>query len=151
MCINKLTNILSLGWRLPNNWTIISQKVTHEKLAKVFLELLHGDLWSAVRWLHASVVHVDLHGQVLAHMHSIGKTMVNRIQFLQHHKEVSEENDHFIGWIIQNLHDQLDVLLQVLDEGVQSLVADLVDWVEEGSYEVSFDLYFLKFGILTAH
>ena len=84
-------------------------------------------------------------------MHSIGETMVNRIQFLQHHKEVSEENDHFIGWIIQNLHDQLDVLLQVLDEGVQSLVADLVDGVEERSYEVSFDLYFLKFGILTAH
>jgi hypothetical protein len=44
MSINKLTDVLSLGWRFLDDRAVVSQKMAHKEFAKVFLELLHGNL-----------------------------------------------------------------------------------------------------------
>jgi hypothetical protein len=48
------------------------------------------------------VVNIDLHSEVLAHMHGIGETVINWIQFLKHHKEVCEEDNHLIRGVVED-------------------------------------------------
>jgi len=82
MSVYELTDILSLGWEFLDDRAVISQKMTHEELSEVFLELLHSNLRSTVGALTSTVVDIDLHSEVLAHMHGIGETVINWIQFL---------------------------------------------------------------------
>lgn len=82
--VDELANVLPLVWELKNDWAEVAEQVVHEELVEVFLEVLVGQLREAWRWGAICNVLVDLLGEVLAHVHYIGKAMVDWVQFLEH-------------------------------------------------------------------
>ena len=72
-------------------------------------------------------VHVDLNGQILAHVHCVGETVIDWVELLQHHEEIGEENHHLVGRIVKNLQNKVDVLLKILNEAIECLVTDHID------------------------
>lgn len=149
VAIDQLADVLPLWSRLPDDLAVVTQKMRHEVLVEVLLELLDRHLGVARRVVHR--VDVDLLCHVLAHLHQVGETVVDRAQFLQHYKHVSEEHDHLVRGGVQDLHDQINVSLKLLNELIDCGVTHFVDRVEEMGDEVTIDFQFLYLGILTTH
>ena len=116
--IDQLTNILTLIWWLLDDWTIVAEKVRHEKLTKIFLELLHSNLRGWGGSLSTSWVDINLDGEIFAHVHSIGEAVVDWVKLLEHHKKIGEENHHFVGWIVKDLQNKINILLHFLNKAV---------------------------------
>lgn len=97
------------------------------------------------------VIVVDFSGQVLDHVHGVGETVVDWAQLLQENQKIGEEDDHFIGGIVKDLQDQVDVLFHVFDEGVEGAVSHSVNVIEEGGYQVTLNFELLEVLIFSTH
>jgi hypothetical protein len=123
--------------------------VVHEVFVEVLLELLDRHLSVARRVVHC--IDVDLLRHVLAHLNEVREAVIDRTQLLEHHEHVGKENYHFVGGCVQDLHDEVDVILQLLDETVNDGVAHLVNRIEEVGNKVAIDLELLEMRVLAAH
>ena len=94
MSVNKLADVLSLRRRLSDNRAVVPQKMAHKEFAEIFLELLHSHLRSAVARLDVVSVYLNCH--VLTHVHGVRETVIDWVQLLEHHEEVSKEHHHFV-------------------------------------------------------
>lgn len=69
-------------------------------------------------------VNIDLNGKILAHVHSVGETMIDWVKLLQHHQKIGEENHHLVGRVVENLQNKVNVLLEFLNEAIECLITD---------------------------
>jgi len=97
------------------------------------------------------IIVVDFLSQVLDHVHGVGETVIDWVQLLQENQKIGEEDDHFIGGIVKDLQDQVDVLFHVFDEGIKGAVGHSVNVIEEGGYEVTLDFELLEVLIFSTH
>jgi len=97
------------------------------------------------------IIVVDFLSQVLDHVHGVGETVIDWVQLLQENQKIGEEDDHFIGGIVKDLQDQVDVLFHVFDEGIKGAVGHSVNVIEEGGYEVALDFELLEVLIFSTH
>jgi hypothetical protein len=87
--VNQLTDMLSLVWRLRDDGTVVPEQVRHEELVEVLLVCLC--------WLVVLVLFIYLFGQILAHMHRIGETVISWLQLLQQNQKIGKEDNHLVG------------------------------------------------------
>lgn len=149
--IDQLANILTLVWWLLDDWTVVSEKVRHEKLSKVLLELLHSYLGGWSGSLSSSWIDVNLDGEIFAHVHCIGEAMVDWVKLFEHHKEIGEKNHHLVGRIVKNLQNKINILLHFLNEAVKCLITDHINWIKETSDQVPLNFNFLQICIFSTH
>jgi len=97
------------------------------------------------------IIIVDFPSQVLDHVHGVDETVIDWVQLFQENQKIGEEDDHFIGGIVKDEQDQVDVLFEVFDEGVKGGVGHSVNVVEEGGYEVALNFELLEVFILSTH
>ena len=78
--IDELTDVLPLWRGFSDDRAVVSKEMSHEELAEIFLELLHGHLRNGVGRL--KLICVYLHSHVLAHVHGVGERVINWVQLL---------------------------------------------------------------------
>ena len=148
MGINKLANCGSLRGLLSDNRAVVLKEVSGKEFIKVFLQLDHL-IGSQKGGKIGVVLIVYLQGQVFDHLLGVSETVAERLQSLEHHKQISEEDGSFVHLVEQDLNDQLFIVFHILDKGEKSSIVDLVNRVKEGCNQVSFNFHILHLSVST--